>query len=232
MAGVAEEDCSLVIPAYNEESRIRNLLDSLLSFRGELLFVCDGDDRTARLIGDFSSRNPGLQIRCLEYSRRLGKGGGVLAGMKAASKEYVGFMDADGATSLNEMRRLFSALSWYDGAIGSRWLPDSMVPVPQGSWRRFQSRFFNFVVRLLFGLCYSDTQCGAKVFRAGILEDIIPAMHLSGFEFDVELLWRLERAGCSITELPITWVNQEGSTVQGSTGLGMLFALFSLRLSG
>lgn len=232
MAVVAEEDCSLVIPAYNEESRIGDLMDSLISFRGELVFVCDGSDRTARIIDDFSSRNSGLHIRCLEFSQRLGKGGGVLAGIKASSKDYVGFMDADGSTSLSEMRRLFLALSRYDGAIGSRWLPDSVVPVSQGMWRRFQSRVFNFAVRMLFGLHFSDTQCGAKAFRAHVLTAVLPLMHLSGFEFDVELLWRLERSGCTIVELPITWTNREGSTVHGSTGLGMLISLLSLRLSG
>jgi dolichol-phosphate mannosyltransferase len=168
-------------------------------------------------------------VRCLEYPRRLGKGGGVLEGMKVADTPFVGFMDADGSTPLREMMTLFARLDGTDGAIGSRWLAGSEIVIAQGWWRRLQSRVFNALVRVLFGLHFQDTQCGAKAFRRAALDEILPLMVSTGFEFDVELLWRMQHAGCRIEEVPIQWTNRGASRVGGADGLGMVKALLRLR---
>ena len=83
--GVNQTDCTLVIPAYNEERRIQSLLRDLSGFAGDLVFVCDGTDATAEIIKAFAAEHPDLRIRCLTFQIRLGKGGGVVAGMKAAT---------------------------------------------------------------------------------------------------------------------------------------------------
>jgi glycosyltransferase involved in cell wall biosynthesis len=227
--GVSRADCTLVIPAYNEEQRIRELLVDLAVFPGELIFVCDGTDATPAVIEAFADAHPSLRVRCLTYPDRLGKGGGVIAGMKAARTRYVGYMDADNSTSLAEMERLFACLSVVDGAIGSRWLPDSVLPVKQGFRRRVESRLFNLLVRMLFGLGYRDTQCGAKAFRREALDRVIPSIRSTGFEFDVELLWRLARCGCRVKEVPITWENRDESKVATTDAKAMLFGMIRLR---
>jgi len=226
---VDRADCTLVIPAYNEEKRIRSLLEDLSGFRGDLIFVCDGTDATPAVIGAFAAAHPSLSIRCLTFPVRLGKGGGVVAGIREASTRYVGYMDADGSTSLSEMERLFDCLVDADGAIGSRWLPGSVMTVRQGLRRRAESRLFNLVVRLLFGLGYRDTQCGAKVFRREALDRVLPSIRSTGFEFDVELLWRLARSGCRVEEVPITWENRDESKVGTSDAQEMLSGMIRLR---
>jgi dolichol-phosphate mannosyltransferase len=226
---VSWDQCTIVIPAYNEAERIDRILNDLDDFEGRLVFVCDGNDATAEKIRDFAGRHPGLSVLCMEFGHRLGKGGGVLEGMKAADTPFVGFMDADGSTSLQEMKKLFVRLDTEDGAIGSRWLEGSEIVIAQGWWRRLQSRMFNMLVQMLFGLRYRDTQCGAKVFRRDALEKVLPSMVSRGFEFDVELLWRLRKAGCRIEEVPIRWINRGESRVAGADGLGMLVALVRLR---
>lgn len=227
--GVSRTDCTLVIPAYNEEQRIQGLLQDLADFPGELIFVCDGTDATPAVIGAFADAHPSLRIRCLTYPDRLGKGGGVVAGMKAARTRYVGYMDADGSTSLAEMERLFGCLAAADGAIGSRWLPDSVLPVKQGFRRRAESRLFNILVRMLFGLGYRDTQCGAKAFRREALDRVLPSIQSTGFEFDVELLWRLAQSGCRVEEIPITWENRDESKVATTDARAMLLGMIRLR---
>ncbi len=222
-------DCTLVIPAYNEERRIQSLLNGLLDFRGDIIFVCDGTDATSAIIAAFAADHPSLSIRCLTFSARLGKGGGVVAGLEEASTRYVGYMDADGSTSLAEMERLFDRLADVDGAIGSRWLPGSVMTVRQGLRRRAESRLFNLAVRLLFGLDYRDTQCGAKVFRREVLEVVLPAIRSTGFEFDVELLWRLAQSGCRVEEVPITWENRDESKVGTADAKEMLSGVIRLR---
>ena len=226
---VDRADCTLVIPAYNEEKRIRSLLEDLSGFRGDLIFVCDGTDATPAVIGAFAAAHPSLSIRCLTFPVRLGKGGGVVAGIREASTRYVGYMDADGSTSLSEMERLFDCLATADGAIGSRWLPGSVMTVRQGLRRRAESRLFNLVVRLLFGLGYRDTQCGAKVFRREALEAVLPSIRSTGFEFDVELLWRLAQSGCRVEEVPITWENRDESKVGTADAKEMLSGMIRLR---
>jgi dolichol-phosphate mannosyltransferase len=223
--------CSLVIPAYNEENRIPRLLRELSGFRGPLIFVCDGTDRTAAIIEEFSRQESHQTIHILRFSRRLGKGGGVLEGLKAAETSCVGFMDADGSTSRSEMERLFSLIDSADGVIGSRWLPDSRIPVKQSTWRRIESRIFNLFVRLFYRLPYTDTQCGAKVFRREALDAVLPRMLSRGFEFDVELLWRLRAAGYHIIEVPTRWENTGDSRVSGSDAGSMLLSLVKLRFS-
>ena len=223
------DQCTIVVPAYNEAERIDRLLKDLGDFEGYLVFVCDGNDATAEKIRRFADRHPGLSLLCIEFGHRLGKGGGVLEGMKAADTPFVGFMDADGSTPLQEMMKLFARLDGADGAIGSRWLEGSEIVIAQGWWRRLQSRMFNTLVRVLFGLRFRDTQCGAKAFRKGALDEVLPSMVSRGFEFDVELLWRLQNAGCRIEEVPIRWINRGESRVGGADGLGMFIALVRLR---
>jgi len=138
-------------------------------------------------------------------------------------------MDADGSTSLSEMERLFDRLATVDGAIGSRWVPGSVLTVRQGLRRRVESRLFNLLVRMLFGLDYRDTQCGAKVFRKEALDAVLPFIRSTGFEFDVELLWRLRQNGYRVEEVPTTWENRDESKVTTSDAKEMLLGMLRLR---
>jgi glycosyltransferase involved in cell wall biosynthesis len=234
---VREEECTIVIPAYNEAGRIGGLLEGLAAYQGPVIVICDGDDDTAGLVRAFASSHPSCHMECREYPDRLGKGGGVAAGIALAETPYCGFMDADGSTTIREMRRLFSALSdregdkerGTDGAIGSRWIEGACVPVRQSMGRQVQSRLFNLFVRLVFGLAYRDTQCGAKVFRTKAVQTVLPSVQSRGFEFDVELLWQMKRQGYFVREVPIRWEDQPDSRVGSTTGFAMLRGLVLVR---
>lgn len=232
---VREEECTIVVPAYNEASRIGGLLEGLAIYRGPVIVVCDGDDDTAGLVRAFARSHPACRIECREYPARLGKGGGVATGLALAETRYAGFMDADGSTTVREMRRLFAALSKQsggketDGAIGSRWIEGACVPIRQSMGRQVQSRLFNLFVRLVFGLAYRDTQCGAKVFRTQAVQAVLPSVQSRGFEFDVELLWQMKRQGYTVREVPIRWEDQPDSRVGSTTGFAMLRGLLLVR---
>jgi dolichol-phosphate mannosyltransferase len=225
-------DYTIIIPAYNEERRIGPLLESLAGSTGFFLVICDGDDHTPELVEHFASQNPDLHIKAHRYDQRLGKGGAVKIGFALAGTPFIGYMDADGSTSIDQMIRLFASLDHADGVIGSRWLPESVIPIPQGISRKFQSRVFNLLIRILFGLSFKDTQCGAKVFKKEAIDAVLDKMTSTGFEFDVELLWRLDSAGFRILECPITWTNRDESRLRGGEGLGMFTALLRLRRNG
>ncbi len=225
-------DFSIIIPAYNEEHRIGTLLSQILGRGGHYLVIFDGSDATPTIVREYSKAHPETDLRCLVYPHRLGKGGAVKEGFINADTAYVGFMDADASTSVAQMVSLFEELGEVDCVVGSRWLPGSIVPERQGIARRVESRGFNLLIRLLFGLSLTDTQCGAKVFKKTAIDAVIEEMVATGFEFDVELLWRLSRKGYTIKEYPITWQNKGGSRVGGMDSFRMLKNLVSIRFFG
>ncbi|ADN37139.1 glycosyl transferase family 2 [Methanolacinia petrolearia DSM 11571] len=229
MTQIPDSDCSIIVPAYNEEKRIARFLENMDGFTGSFIFVCDGADNTAEVIERFASENRQYNIRCFSYSHRLGKGGGILEGFRHAETPYCGFLDADGSASIKEMRKLFSALEDSDCAIGSRWMQESDIVVEQGLGRKIQSRMFNLAVKILFGLSFKDTQCGAKAFRREAILSVMPQIESRGFEFDVEVLWRLRNSGFRIKEVPIAWEDRESSHVGGFDGAGMLANLIRLK---
>jgi len=221
---------SIVVPAYNEEHRISPFFNAIDRFDGELIVICDGTDGTADIVDRIAARRQDLTIRCLRFDHRLGKGGGVITGLRAAGSSCIGYIDADGSTSIDEMKRLFSSLSTADGAIGSRWIPGAHLKVQQSVLRQLESRAFNLLIRILFGLNYHDTQCGAKVFKKSAIDAILPKMISRGFEFDVELLWRLNSAGYTVDEVPIEWQNKGDSHVRKRDMIRMLAGIFAVRI--
>ncbi len=229
MTSQPDTTCSIVIPAYNEENRITPFFDAIDRFDGELIVICDGTDATADIVDAIATRRQDLTIHCLRFDHRLGKGGGVLAGLRTAGSSCVGYLDADGSTGIDEMKHLFSSLSTADGAIGSRWIPGANLRVRQSILRQLESRAFNLLIRILFGLKYYDTQCGAKVFKKSAIDAILPMMKSRGFEFDVELLWRLRVAGYRVLEVPVEWQNKGDSHVRKTDMIRMLAGLVTVR---
>jgi dolichol-phosphate mannosyltransferase len=223
------ECCTLVIPAYNEEERIQFLLSDIEGNDARYIFVCDGQDGTVSKIREFEAAHPGMKIQCLEYPFRLGKGKAIREGLSLAKTRLAGYMDADGSTASLQMMALFNELEGFDGIIGSRWVDGAEIIASQGLFRRLESRVFNMVIRILFNLPYYDTQCGAKVFRKEALDAVLPTIVSKGFEFDVELLWRLRKHGYIVREYPIEWKNRGASRVNGQDAFSMLGNLLKMR---
>jgi glycosyltransferase involved in cell wall biosynthesis len=224
---------SLIIPAHNEASRIcRTLAGYLDAFAdSEVLLVLNGcTDDTEAVARTAAGSRPNLRILRIEHA--VGKGGAVRAGFLAARASVVGYVDADGATPAEEMRRLFDSLSVGEGAvIASRWSKGAEVVIAQPALRRLAGRVFNVVVRLLFGLPYHDTQCGAKVFSSAAIRRISSSLEVANFAFDIDLLYSLRRAGSSVREVPTRWLDMGGSRIDlPRASLEMLLAVLRLRL--
>lgn len=229
---------SIIIPAYNEELRIQKTLSAYVwhfsrRYETEFIVVCDGNtDRTPEIVSGYAKRH--RNVRLLTFPRRLGKGGGLIEGFKVAKGDLIGFVDADSSTSTSDYDHLVKALTKnkVDGAIASRYLPNSHVLVKQPFYRKFLSRGWNFLVRIIFGIPFTDTQCGAKIFKRAAIQEVLPKMTARGFEFDVELLWRLQRAGYKIVEVPTTWLHMEESKFRIKDIVGMFARLLRTRLAG
>lgn len=224
---------SIVIPAHNEARRIAPLLRGLRSAfaSAEIIVVANacGDD-TAALVAEHAAHDPDLRL--IDVAERLGKGGAVRLGFHAARGDVVAFVDADGATPPAELERLIASLGSADCVIASRWIRGSRVLVHQPPLRRFLGRAFNVIVRLMFGMRFADTQCGAKIFKRAALEEIIEDVETADFAFDVDLLYQLQRRGRAVRETPTLWRDQAGSTVNAiASAPKMLASIVRLRMS-
>ncbi len=220
---------SIIIPAYNEEMRIKRVIGNLVDeFPGqEIIVVCDGDDNSCNIVNSFSFKYP--NIRLLRFAGRLGKGMALIQGFKAADGEEICFVDSDESVSTDDLKGMFHALHDVDGVIASRRLKGSKILIKQPIKRRLASKAFNIFVRMLFGLPFEDTQCGAKVFKRGAILDILNDLKTSGFEIDVEILWRLKNRGYRVVEYPITWSHSDGSKFKLSHSCDMFCSLIKIR---
>jgi glycosyltransferase involved in cell wall biosynthesis len=225
----------IVIPAYNEESRIvptlRDYCD-VFKDNARVVVVANGcSDATADAVRDLQREFDNLSL--IDIPNAIGKGGAVRVGLSTGDEPFVGFVDADGSTSALEFARLFNALrsSPADALIGSRWLPESEVKPRQRFVRRLASRTFNSIVRVLFGLPLRDTQCGAKLFRRQALRAILASLEVADFAFDIEVLWLLRRAGYEIAEHATVWSDRMGTKIRiVDSSWAMLLSVLRLRL--
>lgn len=202
---------SIVIPAYNESRRIAATLDRILAFVGarrwdaEVLVVNDGSrDQTAEIVAAYARRNPA--VRLLENPGNRGKGYSVRHGMLHASGAIVLFSDADLSAPIEESEKLFAALrAGAEVAFGSRWVQRELQVVAQPFYRRILGRIFNFLLRILLGLPYKDTQCGFKAFTRAAAQAVFPLQTRERWGFDPEVLYVARRFGFKVIEVPVQW---------------------------
>jgi dolichyl-phosphate beta-glucosyltransferase len=231
---MAETHLSVVVPAYNEESRLDATLRRISTWAGrqrfevELIVVDDGStDATVEVAAGF----PGVRI--LRVSPNRGKGHAVRYGALEAAGEFVLFTDADLSAPIEEADLLFAALesSGADAAIGSRALRRELIGVRQPLLRDYSGRCYNLLVQLFTGLRLHDTQCGFKLFRMDRTRRAFELQRVEGFGFDPELLFLIERIGGKIVEVPVRWNHDPASTVRFPRDPIRMFAdLISLRM--
>ena len=215
----SEPEISVVIPAYNEEERIKPTLDSYNSYlektysKYELIVVSDGSkDSTCKIVEEYAKNNDSIKLIDLVINQ--GKGFAVRTGMLAGEGRRLIFADADGASPIEELSRLEAAIEdGADMAIGSRAKSSEETAIKTALHRKIIGRVFNGLVNLLAVPQIEDTQCGFKLFKRDACRYIFSNQRSKGFSFDVELLMIAQRSGLTISEVPINWINIPGSKV-------------------
>lgn len=213
---------SIVIPAYNEETRLAATLERISECLArhappfaEILVVDDGSrDRTAQV----AARYPG--VRVLRNPGNRGKGYSVRHGILEARGEWTLFTDADLSTPIEELEKLWAAArEGAEVAIGSRALDRTLIGVHQPYLRETSGRVFNLFMRLATGLPFHDTQCGFKLFHSPAARKIFARQLLDGFGFDVEVLFIARRLGYRVAEVPVRWNDVAGTKVSLVRGM-------------
>lgn len=230
-------DVVLVVPCFNECARIdpagfRQLFrDRAL----RLLFVDDGStDDTRALLSSFAAQEP-ERVELLGLPRNQGKAEAVRQGMRAAlgsGAAIVGYVDADLATPAEEILRLVELMRErrLQIVIGAR---VGLVgrAIERSVLRHYLGRVFATAASVVLRLRIYDTQCGAKLFRAGpALDAALDQPFISRWVFDVELIGRLLLGAPAVAPVPLSamveeplraWRDVEGSKVRPIHVLGV-----------
>jgi dolichyl-phosphate beta-glucosyltransferase len=213
-------ELSLVLPAYNEATRlppylatIRTHLSQRYGNAYEVIVVDDGStDGLAQELERWGADWP--QLRCLKHERNQGKGAAVRTGILAAQGQLLLFADADGATPIAEEWRLVAAIqSGADVAVGSRLLAVTGLQRQRHWLRGLAGRLFASIARRCLRLSVRDTQCGFKMFRHQVGKRLFATAREPGFFLDLEVLALARRFSYQTAEVPVNWHEVSGSHV-------------------
>jgi glycosyltransferase involved in cell wall biosynthesis len=237
-ASVSNMKLSIVIPAYNEEKRIKNTLDCLADRFDddscEVIVVSESTDKTDLIVMEFSRNH--RYVRLVTSARRLGKGGAFKKGFANSQGEIVMLLDSDLPVPVLDIKKLLSYMDKVDVAIASREVTGTKIVVDRPLARVFASKAFSLTFNALFDLNIKDTQCGCKAFRRKVLCDVLGNVESNGFEFDAELLFRAKRKGYNIVEVPVNWSYKADSKLNllrdvWNMGQGVIVLWLKTRLS-
>ena len=208
---------SVIIPAHNEENRLPNTLEQVIrflekqSFTSEVIVVENGStDKTLDVAQQFSEQHK--QVHVIQSER--GKGAAVQLGMLEAKGEYRFMCDADLSMPVDEISKFLPAApESFDIAIASREAKGA-VRYNEPSYRHLGGRGINFIIQALILPGLNDTQCGFKCFRADAAERLFKLQTLSGWSFDIEVLYLAQRYGYRVQEIPIHWYHDAETKVR------------------
>ncbi len=228
---------SLIIPAHNEATRLPDTLEQVFGFTArhpyeiEVIVVENASqDKTLAIAQDFARSHPGVSVL---HNDLAGKGRAVRQGMLAAQGEFRFMCDVDFSMPVDEINRFIPpALKGYDIAIASREAPGA-VRYNEPYYRHLVGRIYNSLIRRMALPGLQDTQCGFKCFKSDVAEDLFRRQTMTGWSFDVEILYIACLSGYKVKEVPIHWyynTHSKISVLRDSMKMGI--DLLTIRLNG
>jgi len=214
---------SLLLPAYNEEKRIANTVTLAIRYfesKGltfEVVVIADGTDRTRDIVAEMASGDP--RIRLLGGEERRGKGYALRIGVRESRGRFIGFVDADNKTPIEQFSLFLPHLeAGIDIVMGTRRHPDARIERWQPWFRRIGSTVFGLFMHNIVGLKdIPDTQCGFKFFPRDVAKKLFSLSFVDGYIYDVEILFLARKLGYRIVQIPIRWSDD------GDSRLGLVF---------
>ena len=229
---------SIIIPAYNEEHRIKETLAAIYSYLSrqnyswEAIVVSDGSkDKTVEMVSEFISNKPEFSL--IANTLNHGKGFVVRQGMLQAQGDFRRFTDADNSTSIEQIEKFWPYFGEsYDVVIGSIEVQGAVINEHAQWYRRLLGKYSKYLIRVVAGLWnIHDTQRGFKCFTAKVAKDIFSRAKIDRFGFDIEILALAKKIGYKIKEVPVVWNNAGDSKVSLASYFGVLRDLFKIRIN-
>jgi dolichyl-phosphate beta-glucosyltransferase len=198
---------AVILPVYNEQACVGRTFEAILQFLPAhptytFVFVDDGSsDRTREILHRGIKMTEARQVKVLAYHPRAGKGFAILRGIEYAESDAICYLDGNLAYSLDHLDLLVEKLATCEVAIGSRSLAKGNDKDVRFD-RKVAGKIFNLLSRSILRLPYKDMQAGLKGFRKAAAKDLFDKQSLTGFSFDVELIYLAKKRGYSIGEVP------------------------------
>ncbi len=203
---------SIIVPVYNEQSRLIYLPDICKYFKNyEIIVVNDGStDSTLNFLKKYQKK---YRFKILSYPHNRGKGFAVRQGMLNASGKYRLFMDLDLSVSPDTWQSCQKFLKDTDILIGVRRLPDSQIAVHQPIIRENMGRVFTWLSRTILQTNISDFTCGFKIFSQEAALQVFSRSRIDRWGFDSEILFIAKQLGFNIHQFPIVWKDNPNTRV-------------------
>jgi len=204
---------AVIVPTYNECENINLLVEGILGLGlGSQIIIVDDNspDGTGQLADGLAAQHPEIQV--IHRPGKLGLGTAHIAGMKAAmagGARHIVTMDADFSHHPRYIPGLLAALEQFDVVIGSRYAPGGgtlYCTVP----RKALSQGANLFARTMLSLHAGDATAGFRGYRRAVLESIaLDEIVSDGYSFLIEMLYRCQRKGWRVGEVPIVFENRQ-----------------------
>ncbi|MDR2810235.1 MAG: glycosyltransferase family 2 protein [Tannerellaceae bacterium] len=229
---------SIIIPVYNEEATLEQLLEKIIRLElingmgKELIIVNDAStDRSEEIIRQTVARHPNTIVKYARHDVNSGKGRAIRTGIEYVTGDYVVIQDADLEYDPQDFNLLLTYLTIREKKVvyGSRFLDREN----KHSYRRFYlgGRLVSLFANLLYGQRLTDEPTCYKMFDTALLKSI--PLQCSGFEFCPEVTAKVAKRGYKIVELPIRYYPRsirEGKKIKWHDGVEALWVLIKYKL--
>ena len=224
---------TVVVPAYNEEETIREILNQVADtgIPSEIIVVDDGStDRTREILAEMAEEKaiPGLKVFYHEHNQ--GKGAALRTGFQHATGDIIIIQDADLEYDPEHYPQLLEPI--YEGkaevVYGSRFLGAARRPIL--FWNMVANKILTLITNILYNTILSDMETGYKVFMRYVVADM--PLHARSFDFEPEFTAKVLKRGYRIFEVPIAFNPRdytEGKKIKASDGLVALWTLLKYR---
>lgn len=208
---------SIIVPVYNETSRLHNLASihkyfDEQSFPFELIVVDDGStDSTLKQLKTMEKK---LKLKIFSYPKNHGKGYAIKTGMKAASGDFLLFTDVDLSTPLDQFQNFLPFLDKFDVIIGTRKNSQAKLIKRQPILRELLGKFFTFISQKTLSVDVSDFTCGFKCFSKRAAKEIFSRALIERWGFDSEILFLAKKKHFKLKEVSVSWKNDPNSKVR------------------
>lgn len=234
VAPAAKDRLLVTLATYNERDNLPRLIDEIQQAvpQADVLVIDDNSpDGTGRLVDERAQTDP--RIKVIHRTGKLGLGTAIVAGLRYAMEhdyDLVLNMDADFSHHPRYLPALLAGIERKDVMVGSRYIPGGGT----ANWpfsRRLMSWGVGTIVRILLRIPAHDTSGAFRCYRVAKLRQVdLDAIVSRGYSFQQEMLWRCQRAGCTIGETPIFFENRRAGASkvnphEAIRSLGVIFYL-------
>lgn len=196
-----KQSISVFIPAYNEEECLEETTNEIVDYLKEyftdweLIIVNDGSKDKTKIIAESLIKKYRPHLKLINHPQNHGYGAAMASGIKAATKKFIFYTDADGQFNIKELKKLIPFINKAKIVVGYR------INRQDPKIRIFIALVYNLIMKILFGLSVKDVDCSFKIYRKEIFDEI-KVHSQTGFS-DAEILIKARNLGYRIEQVGV-----------------------------